>query len=110
MRVTNFVGTNVAANGNSGFLEVVEGSNVGLTVHVSDDSGTTPTIDFEVEWSPDGIVAGSAETPDVLAQIGVVATTFTTAEQFTVKARWCRVTWVVTGTPDYTFVGSLISV
>jgi len=89
------------ANGNSAPIQSPPNA-IGIGIDISAQSGTTPTIDFEVEWSPDGVNFGSAETPDTFTQIG--AATPTVAKRFTVKAPWYRLVWTLGGTtPNYTF-------
>ncbi len=89
------------ASGNSGPQQSPPDA-LGISIRVTAQSGTTPTIDFTVEWSPDGVNFGDAETPDAFTQIG--ATTPTVSERFTVKAPWYQLAWAVAGgTPSYTF-------
>ncbi len=56
-------------------------------------SGTVPTIDFEIEWSPDGVNFGSADgTADTFAQITAAKVT---SKLFSVRAPHHRLKWTI---------------
>ena len=93
-----------AAETTSGNSEpfAVRGSKVAIAVDVTAASGTTPTLDFEVEWSPDGTNWVSADTTaDTMAQITTAAGA---AKAFDAKAPFARLKWTIGGTtPSFTF-------
>lgn len=77
------------------------GDTVSLLVSVTAASGTTPTLDISVEWSPDGTIWAVADTPDAFTQI---TTTKAVVKSFSDKAKFFRVVWAIGGTtPSFTF-------
>lgn len=77
------------------------GDTISIFVSVTAVSGTTPTLDISIEWSPDGATWAQAETPDTFAQI---IATKNVVKSFTDKARYFRVVWTIAGTtPSFTF-------
>ena len=79
--------------GNSGGHPAV-GPELAISIDLSALSGAggAETVDFTVEWSPDGTNYGPAETPDTFTQLtaaGVVS------KLFTVKAPFYRLTWAL---------------
>jgi hypothetical protein len=73
-----------------------------LEVNVSAASGTTPTLDLTVEWSPDGGTTWyKADTPDAFTQITAAKQV---VKSFTLKGTSYRVVWTIGGTtPSFTF-------
>lgn len=87
-------------DGNSGLFGVDE-RDLHVFVDVTAVSGTSPTLDLEIEWSHDGSTFGGAETPDTLAQITAVTAV---VKSFPVKAPSYRLKWTVGGSaPSFTF-------
>jgi hypothetical protein len=73
---------------------------VSVYQNVTAQSGTTPTLDMQVQWSPDGTTWYSAS--DTFTQ--VAAATGTAVKQFAVKAPYWRLSYTIAGTtPSYTF-------
>lgn len=87
--------------GNSGAKGVV-GPSIGIAVDVSAVSGTSPTLDLKVEWSPDGTNFGDEDSAaETFTQITAAKTT---AKRFTTKAPFYRLVWTIGGTtPSFTF-------
>lgn len=78
-------------------------TDIGISIDLTAISGTNPTIDFEVQWSPDLVNWGSADgSADTFTQLTAVAVV---AKVFTVKAPFFRLKWTITGTagPSMTF-------
>lgn len=77
------------------------GSKLNLFIDVTATAGT-PTLDIEVEWSPDGGTTWfGAETADVFAQITAATKV---AKQFSVLAPTYRLSLTIAGTtPSFTF-------
>ena len=94
-----------ADDGNSEGFSTIDAKNLGVAIDVTAVSGTDPTIAFSIEWSPDGVRFGDAETPDTFASI---TATKVTAKPIVVKAPYYRLAWVITGTatPTFTFVAT----
>jgi hypothetical protein len=91
--------------GNSGALAAEKGLNLALLVEVTASSGTTPTLDFTVEWSADGVNFAVAQAVDSFTQI--TAATVRAVKSFTVKMPFYRLVWTVGGTtPSFTFQAS----
>ena len=89
--------------GNSGAIGLGKSLNVGIMVEVTAQSGTTPTLDFSVEWSMDGTNFGAAQPVDTFTQFA--ATTGRAIKLFAVKAPFLRVVWTIAGTtPSFTFL------
>jgi len=88
----------VVTSGDSGKHNILNGNlaiSIDLTQIVTVPTGGSPTLDFEVEWSPDGTNFGSAESADTFSTksaIGVFS------KLFTVKAPWHRLKWTLGGT------------
>ncbi len=95
------------ATGNSGGIPA-NGTSLGLSVDVTAQSGTTPTLDISVEWSPDGTnFAAPDVAADTISQYG--AATGVKSKEFTVKAPFFRVVWTIAGgTPSYTFAAAAV--
>lgn len=105
--VTQFVTSSAkGASGNSGAVGLGKSLNVGIIVEVTAQSGTTPTLDFSVEWSADGITFAVAQPVDTFTQITTVVPT-RAVKLFAVKAPFLRLVWTLAGTsPNYTFSAS----
>src|SRR5512138_3179892 len=72
-----------------------------LMVDVTAASGTTPTLDIVVEWSPDGSTWFVAQPVDSFTQITVAGKVI---KRFDIKAPRFRVRWTIAGTtPSFTF-------
>lgn len=77
------------------------GDVMSLAVNVSAASGTTPTLDLSLQWSHDGTVWFTPETPDTFAQI---TTTKQVIKTFVAKAPRYRIVYTIGGTtPSFTF-------
>lgn len=88
--------------GNSGAQLAEKALFLNLLVEVTASSGTTPTLDFTVEWSMDGTNFGVGQAADSFTQI--TAATVRVAKQFAVKAPFYRLVWTIAGTtPSFTF-------
>ncbi len=87
-------------SGNSGAISVVA-QNLGLGLHVTAVTGTTPSMTVTVEWSHDGTNFAAGESPVSFAAITAIKhTTLVTA----VRAPYYRLAWAITGTtPSFTF-------
>lgn len=91
--------------GNSGAIACEKGLNLNLLVEVTASSGTTPTLDFTIEWSMDGTNFGALQAPESFTQI--TAATVRRLQQFPIKAPFFRLVWTVAGTtPSFTFSAS----
>lgn len=74
--------------------------NLSVLIQATAVSGTTPSLTAEVVWSHDGTNFFSSATPDTFTAI---TATGGVVKQFTVKGRFARVNWTVTGTtPSFT--------
>lgn len=91
-------------SGNSGALDLVgrdaqkrEHAPTTLSVLLSAGTvtGTNPSLTVEVQWSNDGTTFVSATTADTFTAI---TATGTALKQFTVKGRYARLKYTVTGT------------
>lgn len=92
------------ATGNSGAVQAdISSRNLSVLVNVTAQSGTTPTLDFSVQWSADGTNFATPDgTADTITQFA--AATGLKVKLFTVKGRFYRVVWTVAGTtPSFTF-------
>jgi hypothetical protein len=78
---------------------IIGGDKLGISIDVT---AITGTVDFTVEWSPDGVRFGDADTADTLAQIAGVATA---SKSFDVKAPYFRLVWTI-GTGPVTFTAA----
>ena len=77
------------------------GDTVSVWVSVTAVSGTTPTLDISVEWSPDGTTWAASEPADSFTQITAAKNV---VKSFTDKAKFYRVVWTIAGTtPSFTF-------
>lgn len=78
-------------------------SKLNVQLDVTAQSGTTPTLDVTVEWSPDGGTTwAKGDGPDAFTQI--TTTIGTKIKQFLIKAPVYRIVWTIAGTtPSYTF-------
>jgi hypothetical protein len=91
--------------GNSGAIACEKGLQLNLMVEVTAGSGTTPTLDFTIEWSMDGANFGAAQTAESFTQI--TAATVRRLQQFPVRAPFFRLVWTIGGTtPSFTFQAS----
>lgn len=91
--------------GNSPAIACEKGLQLNVLVEVTASSGTTPTLDFTVEWSMDGTNFASGQAADSFTQI--TAATVRAVKQFAVKAPFFRLVWTVGGTtPSFTFAAS----
>ncbi len=70
---------------------------IGVSIDISAQTGTTPTINFSIEWSPDNVNWGDAETADDFSEIA--AATPTVSKRFTVKAPYFRLVWAILPVP-----------
>lgn len=87
--------------GNSGALDGPEEGNLALLVVASAVSGTTPSMLLSVEWSNNGTDFAPGDTADVFTAIVLAGAL---AKRFTVKAKYYRIVWTITGTtPSFTF-------
>lgn len=90
-------------NGNSGLQVTPSAPSLGqisVLLNVTATSGT-PNLVLSVEWSQDGTNFAPAETADAFT---AVTATGAKVKTFTVKAKFYRVVWVITGTtPSLTF-------
>lgn len=69
-------------------------------LNVTAQSGTTPTLDLQIQWSLDGNTWFSVS--DTFTQVGAVTGQF--FKQFIVKAPYYRALYTIGGTtPSYTF-------
>lgn len=94
-----------AASGNSGAIPLGKSLNVGILIDVTAHSGTTPTVDFTVEWSMDGVGFSVAQPADSFTQFTTVDTK--AVKLFAVKAPFLRLVWTFGGTtPHYTFTAT----
>jgi hypothetical protein len=94
------------ASGNSGAIPLGKSLNVAILIEVTAQSGTTPTLDFSVEWSMDGVTFGVAQPVDTFIQITTVVPT-RVAKSFANKGAFFRLVWTLAGTtPNYTFSAS----
>ncbi len=73
-----------------------------IAVDITAVSGTSPTIDFEIEWSHDGGTTwASADPADTFSQITAAGTVVKTVP---VRAHTWRLTWTLGGSsPSFTF-------
>lgn len=87
---------------NSSAFAPTKNREVNLMVSVTAVSGTNPTLDVSVEWSPDGSAWYVADTADTFTQITAARKT---TKQFTCKGPNLRVAWTIggTSTPTFTF-------
>lgn len=80
---------------------------VAILVAVSAVTGTTPSCTFTVEWSNDGVTFAQADTADTFTAI---TTAVNHVKDFSVKARYCRLVWTITGTtPSFTFGATAVT-
>ncbi len=94
------------ADSNSGTLTAAEDTSaINVFADVTVVSGTDPTIDFTVEWSPDsGTTWFLSDPADAMTQIVAAGKA---VKRFTPKAGTYRVAWVIGGTVTPTFTFSL---
>lgn len=91
------------STGNSGAIRSDRATVLNLAVSVTAQSGTTPTLDFSVEWSYDGTNFFQAQPADSFTQITTVVPT-TVVKRFDIKGPQFRLVWTLGGgTPNYTF-------
>ena len=72
-----------------------DASVLAIAIDVTTFTGSTPTLDFEVEWSPNGTTWGSATTPDTIPQITGTGAFFIRVE--TKAPKW-RLSYAIGGT------------
>ena len=72
-----------------------DAANVVVAVDVTTISGTSETLDLEVEWSPDAASFASAATPDTFPQIVVAGQFFLSVAT---QAPFWRLTYTIGGT------------
>lgn len=91
-------------SGDSGGQSCGQYAKLAILINVTAFSGTTPTINFTVEWSHDKTTYAAANTSDAFTQIvGVSARTML----FDTKGPYYRLVWAVAGTtPSFTFTAS----
>lgn len=94
------------ASGNSGAAKIRTGQKVAVQQVTSAVSGTSPTLDIEIEWSNDGTNWSSASTPDTLAQI---TGTGDELKVFDVKGKFFRAVWTLGGTATPTVTVSCLA-
>ena len=89
------------SSGNSATFEA-DSTDIGISIDLTAISGTNPTIDFSIEWSPDGANFGVGE--DVA--FAELTATAVVSRIFSVKAPFFRLAWVIGGTdtPTMTFL------
>lgn len=86
--------------GNSAAIPVHAGT-LGIGLHVTAVTGTSPSMTVTVEWSYDGTNFGVGETTDSFAAI---TANKVTNKAVTVRAPYYRLVWTITGTtPSFTF-------
>lgn len=90
--------------GTSSAIDAPDGGDLCLSIVTTAASGTTPTLDVTVEWSPDGGTSWAvADTSDAFTQITGTANGVR-AKRFTVKGTQYRTRWTIGGTtPSFTF-------
>jgi hypothetical protein len=98
--------TNTAETAATGSSPVIQatGSEVILAVQVSDVTGTSPTLDFELKYSVDGDTWFSA-TGGAHAFTQITAAGFQ-FQAFSLQGKYARVEWAIGGTdtPTFTFL------
>lgn len=96
------------ATGNGTLFDVTPGaSSLALYIDVTSASGTTPTLDLTVEWSPDGGTTWhTAQAPDAFTQITAAGKV---VKVFAVKGPSARIVYTIGGTtPSFTFKASAV--
>lgn len=84
----------------------VSSRNLNVVLDCTAASGTSPTLDVEVQWSHDGTTWASAESADSFGQLTAAATK---VEQYAIKGTHYRVKWTIGGTsPSFTFSVSAV--
>lgn len=108
--ITQFVtSADRSTSSNSGAIGLGKSLNVGILIDVTAHSGTTPTADFTVEWSMDGVGFSVAQPVDSFTQFTTVDTK--AIKLFAVKAPFFRLVWTLGGTtPHYTFTATRYAV
>lgn len=96
-----FSGTR-STNGNGNSTQAMPtAKQVSVLVNVTSVSGTTPTLNLTLEWSPDGTTFYPGDPADSFTQITAVGKAVKT---FTTKAPYWRLVWAIAGTtPSFTF-------
>jgi hypothetical protein len=91
------------ATGNSGALPAPGRAEVAVGVSVTVQSGTAPTLTFDVQWSDDGVNFFDSQPVDNYTQITTTVPT-RAVKKFTVKGAYYRLRWTIAGTtPSYSF-------
>jgi len=90
------------ASGQSASLQCGQVPVISLLVAVTAASGTTPTLDITIQWSPDGGATWASSDPvDSFTQITAATNV---AKRFTVKSNVFRIVYTIGGTtPSFTF-------
>ena len=90
------------ATGQSAALQCGQTPVIALLANVTAVSGTTPTLDLSVQWSPDGGATWANSDPvDSFTQITAATNV---AKQFRCKSNTYRIVFTIGGTtPSFTF-------
>lgn len=87
--------------GTSATQGIVSDDNLTIGVNVTTVSGTSPSLALSVEWSLDGTVWSTGETPTTFAAITAVKSAMLRTPAL---APYYRLKWTITGTtPSFTF-------
>jgi hypothetical protein len=90
------VSNTLTASGNSNPFKLDEPAEyVAIILVVSPVTGTTPSVTFTVEWSNNGTNFAPADTPDAFTAI---TTAVNVVKDFSIKGRYMRLVWTITGT------------
>lgn len=85
-----------AGSGSGSAVKAIAGDTIGVAVNATE---VTTSLDLSIEWSPDGVNFGGAETPDSFTQL---TATGVVAKNFSVKGPYYRLAWTTGG--DCTFL------
>lgn len=78
-----------------------------ILVNVTASSGTSPNMVVGLDWSLDGTTWFAADPADAFT---AVTTTGAVAKSFSVKGKFARTKWTITGTtPSFTFTTDALS-
>lgn len=93
-------------SGTSAPFSVGSWQDVAVYLDATTVSGTTPTLDVEVEWSHDGTTWFSADAADTFAQVTVAGKV---VKLFSAKGSVARLNYTVGGTtPSFTFSATAV--